>query len=170
MAVEQERGSGCEAGRHGLGVTGIELDQDEALPEGPVAFGFRPELVQEGFLELEDLLDVHAGDAGFGGGGGAVGEDDVLEVVGAGRNDGGALVDLGGVEQVEDREVLDLEDLVHALNRETTLAVEKVGNVSLLESGLLGEPEASEFTCFNSLLEDFSEIVLQALELHLAGV
>ena len=166
MAVEQEGGSGREAGKHGLGVPGIELDQDEALPGGSVTLGFRPELVQEGFLELEDLFDMHAGDAGFGGGCGTVGEYDVLEIVGAGRKDGGAFVDLGGVEEVEDREVLDLQDLVHALNRETTLAVEKVGDVSLFESGLLGEAEASKFTCFNSLLEDFSEIVLQALELH----
>ena len=87
MAVDQERGPGGQAGRHSLGVAGIELDQDEALPVGTGAFGFRLQLVQEGLLELEDVLDVHAGNERLGGGGGGIGEDDVFEFVGAGGND-----------------------------------------------------------------------------------
>ena len=145
MSVDQERGSGRQAGGHGLGITGIELDQDEALPGGTVAFEFRLQLVEEGLLELKDLLHVHAGDAGLGGGDGAAGEDDVIEVVGTGGQDGGALIDLGSIEQVKNGEVLDLEDLVHALDRETALAVQEIGDVGLFESGLLGEAEAGEF-------------------------
>ena len=122
--------------------------------------------MQEGFLEFEDFLHVHADDVGFRGGGGAVGENNVFEFVGTGRQDGGALVDLGGIEQVEDTEVLDVENLVHALDREATLPVQEVGNVGLFESGLLGEAESGEFACLNSLPEDFSEIILQDLELH----
>jgi hypothetical protein len=38
--------------------------------------------------------------------------------------------------------------------------------VGLFESSLLREAQASEFAYFNSVLEDFSEIILQALELH----
>ena len=166
MTVDQERGSGKQAGRHSLGVAGIELDQDEALPVGTGAFGFRLQFVQEGFLEFEDVLHVHAGDEGLGGGGGGIGEDDVFEIVGAGGNHGGALVDLGGIEQVEDGEMLDLEDLVHALNAEAALAVEEVGDVGLFESGLLCQAEAGQLTCFNAIPKDFSEIVLQGLELH----
>ena len=109
---------------------------------------------------------MHAGDAGFGGGGGAVGKDYVFEVVAAWGKDGSSLVDFRGIKQVENGEVLNLEDFVHALDREAALAVEEIGNVSLLESSLLGETEAGEFACFDSLLEDFSEIILQGLELH----
>src|SRR4029077_10788055 len=126
MAVDQERGSGEQAGRHSLGVAGIELDEDEALPVGTVAFGFRLQSVQEGFLELEDVLHMHAGDEGLGGGGGGICEDDVFEIVSAGGNHGGALVDFSGIEQVEDGEVLDLENLVHAIDAEAALAVEEV--------------------------------------------
>src|SRR5579864_1831725 len=166
MAVDQKRGSGEQAGRHSLGVAGIELDQNEALPVGTGAFRFRLQFVKEGFLELEDVLDMHAGDEGLGGGGGGIGEDDVFEIVGAGGNHGGALVDLGGIEQVEDGEMLDLENLVHALNAEAALAVEEIGDVGLFESGLLGQAESRKFTCFNAIPKDFSEIVLQGLELH----
>jgi len=166
MSVDQERGSGGEAGRHGRCVAGILLDQDEALPGGTVAFGFGPELVEEGFLEFQDFLHVHANDQGLSRGGGAVGEDDVFEVVAAGGKNGGALVDFGGIEQVEDGKVLDVQDLVHALDGEAALAIEEVGNVGLFEAGLLGEAESGKFSCLNSLQKDFSEIILQGLELH----
>ena len=100
MAVNQERGSGEQARRHGMGVADIELDQDEALPGRAVAFGFGFQLVEEGFLELQDLVHVDVDDEELGGGGGGIGEDDIFEVVGAGRKDGGALVDFGGIQQV----------------------------------------------------------------------
>ncbi len=166
MAVNQERGSGGEAGRHSLGVARVELDQDEALPVGTGAFDFRLQFVQEGFLELEDGLHVHAGNEGLGGGGGGIGEDDVFEIVGAGGNDGGALVDLGGIEQVEDGEVLDLENLVHTLDAEAAFSIEEIGDVGLFETGLLGKAESGEFTCCDTVAKDFSKIVLQGLELH----
>ena len=56
-----------------------------------------------------------------------------------GGTTGGALVDLGGIEQVEDGEVLDVEDFVHAFDAEAALAVEEIGDVGLFESGLLGK-------------------------------
>ena len=166
MAVDQERGSGNEAGRHGLGVAGVELDQDEALPGGAVAFGFRFQLMQEGFLELEDLLHVHADDERLGGGDGGVSEDYVFEIVGAGGKDGGALVDLGGIEEVEDGEVLDVKHVVHTFDAEAALVVKEIGDVSLFESRLLGEAESGQLTCCDAVGKDFPEIVLQDLELH----
>ena len=166
MPVDQERGSWGEAGGHGLGVAGIQLHQDEALPGGAVALSLGLDPLKEGLLKFEDLLDVHAGDMGLGGSSGAVGEDDIFEVVGAGRKDRGAFVDLSGIKEVEDGEVLDVEDFVHALDGEATLAVEEVGDVGLFESGLLGEAESGELARLNSLPEDFSEIVLQDPELH----
>ena len=47
--------------------------------------------------------------------------------------------------------MLDGEDFVHAFEAETALPVEEIGDVGLFESGLLGEPEAGEFTCFDAL-------------------
>jgi len=166
MAVDQERGSKDEAGRHGRGFAGIEPDQHEAEPGRAVALGFGSQLVQEGLLELEDLLDVHAGDEGLGGSAGGIGKDDVFEGIVGGGQDGGALVDLRGIEEVENGEVLDLEDLVHALDGEAALAVEEIRNVGLFKSRLLGKTESGELSFSNSVQENFAEIVLQGLELH----
>ena len=166
MAVYQERCSGQEAGIHAGGFPGIELDEHEAVPAGAVAVGFGFQLVQEGFLELEDIFDVHGGDERLGGGGGGVGEQNVFKFVAAGRQDGGALVDLGGIEQIEHGEVLRGEDFVHAFEAEAALAVEEVGDVGLLESGLLGEVEAGEFACFDALPEQLAKVILQDFELH----
>ena len=166
MAVDEERGSGLKAGLHGQGLTGIEADEYEALPVGVPGLWVGANPVQEGLLELEDVLDVHACDERFGGGDGAVGEHDVFEVIAAGRQDGSALVDLLGIEEVEYREVLDLEDLIHAFEAESALAVEEVRDVSLFKSSLLGEPESGKFTCFDALPEDFTEVLLQYFELH----
>jgi len=137
MAVYQERGSGGKARGHGLDVGRIEFDQDEALPSGVVALGVGPELVKEGLLELEKFFHVHASDQGLGGGDGGVGQGYVFEVVGTGRQDGGTFIDLGGVEKIENGEVLNLKNLVHAFEAESALAVEEVGDVRLFESGLL---------------------------------
>lgn len=165
MAVDEERGSGGEAGSHGWGVPGSQLDQDEALPGGTFAFSLGPELVKERLLELEDAFHSHADNEGLSGGGG-VGEQDVFEIVGAGRKDRGTLVDFGGIEKVEDGEVLDLEDFVHALDAESAFAVEEVGDMGLFESGLLGETESGQFTCFDAVPKDIPKIILQDFELH----
>jgi len=166
MAVDEQRGSWGKAGGHESGLPGIELNEDETLPAGPVGFGIRVQLVQEGLLELEDFLYMHADDEGLGGGGRGIGEDDVFEVVGAGRQDRGALIDLGGIEQVKDGKMLDLKDFVHAFEAEAAFAVEEIGDVGLLESGLLGQAEAGEFSCCDAVPEDFAEIILQEFELH----
>jgi len=165
MAVEEQQGAGHKSGMHGLGFLGVELDEDKALPGGTVAPGFGTEAAQEALLELIDLLDVHAGDERLCGKGG-VGEDDVVEFVSAGRNDGGAFVDFGGIEQVEDGEVLDLEDFVHAFEAESALAVEEIGDVSLFKSGLLSKFESGQFAGFDALPENVTEILLQHFELH----
>lgn len=166
MAVDQERGSGSEAGRHKRGLVGVELDQDESVPGRSVALGVGTELMKEGLLELEDLLHVHADDEGLGGGGSRIGEDDIFKFVAAGGKDGGTLVDFGGVEEVEDGQMLDLEDFVHAFDAEAALAVEEVGDMGLLESGLLGKTEASKFSCFDTVPEDLAEVILQEFEPH----
>ena len=137
MAVDEQRGSGNEAGMHGKGLAGVELDEDEAVPGGTVAIGFRLEFAQEAFFELEDLDDQIRGDEGVGGGGG-IGEQDVFKLIGARGQDGGTFVDFDGIKQVENGKMLDGQDFVHALEAEAAFSVEEVRDMGLLKSGLLG--------------------------------
>jgi|SRR5579862_2620869 len=165
MAVEEQGGSGQETRKHARGVPGIELDEDKASPVGTIALGFGLELAQERLLEFEDFEDAISGDERANGRR-RFGEQDVLEVVGAGGDNGGTFVDLGGIEQVEDGKMLNGKDFVHALEAQTALAIEKIGDVSLFEAGLLGEAESGKFTALDPFQKNFSEIVLQGLELH----
>jgi hypothetical protein len=174
MAVDQQGGSGHEPRIHGQGFRGIEpgvessveFDQYEALPAGAVAFGIGFQLLQEAFFELENFLDVHAANERVGSGDGGIGEQNVFEFVSGRRQDGGALVDFGGIEQVEHGEMLGGENFVHGFEAEAALAVEEIGDVGLLESGLLGEMQAAEFACFDALPEQLAEIILQGFEFH----
>jgi hypothetical protein len=166
MAVDQERGSGHEAGRHGEGFAGVELDEDEALPAGTAIVGCGLQLAKKALLEFEDIENLAAGDEGLGGGGGGIGEKNILELVRTRRQDGGALVNLGGIEQVEDGEVLDGENFVHAFDAETALSIEEIGDVGLLESGLLRKAKAGQLRRFDTGPQDFSKVILQNLELH----
>jgi len=109
---------------------------------------------------------MHAGDERLGGSGGSVGEHDVFKFVAARRQDGGALVDFGRIEQIEYGETLDGEHFVHAFEAEAALPVEEVGDVGLLESGLLCEPEAGEFAGFDALPQYLAKIILQDFEFH----
>jgi hypothetical protein len=58
------------------------------------------------------------------------------------------------------------KNFVHAFEAEAALAVEEVRDVGLLESGLLGEVEAGEFSGFDALPQDLAKVVLQDFELH----
>ena len=93
-----------------------------------------------------------------------VGDHYAVEFVGAGRDDRGALIDLGGVEQVKHGDVLHGQDLVHAFQAEAALAIEEVGDMGLLEAGLLGEVKAGEIAFVNALPEGFAEVVLKSTE------
>jgi len=141
MAVDQEGCPGCEPWIHGHRFLCIDLDQHETLPAGAIAIGFGLQLVQEGFFELENFFDVHAGDERLGGSSGSVGEQDIFKFVGAGGEDGSTLAHFRRIEQIEDRKMLYGKHLVHAFEAQTTLAVQKIGDVRLLEFGLLGEAQ-----------------------------
>ena len=142
MAVDQERGSRGKARMHCEGFTSIEADQDEALPSGAVGLGFRPDAVKEGLFKFKDVFYVRADDERLGGDDRAIGEEDIFEFAGARRKDRGSFVDFGWVEEIKNRKVLNLEDLVHAFEAESSLTVEEVRDMSLLETGLLGETKA----------------------------
>src|SRR5579872_648728 len=166
MTVDQERGSGAKARMHGQGVAGVELDQDEALPAGAVALGVGPNVMKDCLLEFENLFHMHADDQGLGSGRMRVGESDVFEIVRARGKDGGTLVDFGRIKEVENREVLHMEYLVHAFEAESAFAIKEIGDMSLLESSLLGKVESGQFPGFNAVPKNFTKIFLQNFELH----
>src|ERR1700735_1067164 len=166
MSVDQQGCPGHETGIHAEGLLGIDLDEDEAVPGGAVALGFGTKLAEKGLFELEDFFHVHAGDERLGGSGGGVGEQDIFEFVAAGGDDGGALVDLGRVEKVEDGEVLDEENFVHAFEAKSALLIEEIRDMGLFESGLLGQMEPCQLACLDTVQEDLTKIILQDFEPH----
>jgi len=102
MAVDEQRGTWFEARRHSQDILVVHADQDEAVPVGTVSIGLRLELAKESFPELKDGLDLIGGDDGGGGGDGRGRQQNVFEVVSAGRKDGSTAVDFGGLEQIQD--------------------------------------------------------------------
>ena len=65
--------------------------------------------------------------------------------------------------------MLDGEYFVHTFETEPAFAIEEVGDVSLLESALLGQMAACELPTLDSLQKRLTEVLLQALELHNGG-
>ena len=109
---------------------------------------------------------MHAGDQGLGGGHGAVGQEHVFELVAAGRQDRSPFVDLARIQQVEHGEMLDGEHFVHAFQAEPAFAVEEVGDVRLLEPGLLRQSKSRQVALFDPFPQRFAEIILQHTEFH----
>ena len=151
MAIDEDRGPGKQAGVHAHAFAGVKFDEHKALPLIAIAFGLSAEAAQEVLLEFEDLLHVHVHDQRLVGGDIGGHEQDVLEIIFAGGGDGGALADLVRIEQVEHGEVLDVEHFVHALDAESPLTIEEVGDMSLLEAGLLGEAHAGKAAFVDAL-------------------
>src|ERR1700733_2274045 len=166
MAVDQECGSGKQAGIHAHGFAVVYLDENETLPGLAVAYGLRFELLKKTFLKFQDFFDIHAGDERMSGGHGSIGEEDVLKLVVARGKDGCALVDLGGVEEIQYRKMLDGQNPVHALEAQAALAIEEVGDMSLFEASLLCQTEAGQVAFLNALPKSFAQIVLQNSEFH----
>src|ERR1022692_1758085 len=166
MAVDEERGSGRQAGVHAHAFAAIHLDEHEAFPLLTTAFGLGFQLLKKSFFEFQDFFDVHAGDQGMGGGYGSFREENVLKFVVAGRQDGSALVDFGGIEQIQDREVLHREDAVHAFQAQTALTIQEVGDMGLLKASLLSQKEAGQLAFLDALPKSIAQVVLQHSEFH----
>ncbi len=166
VAIDEKHGTGQKTGIHAHTFAAIGFNEHEPFPASTVAFDFGLELLEKTFLEFQDLLDMHAGEEGMAGGDGAIDDDDVLKFIIAGREDGSALVDFRGVEQIEHREMLDGQDTIHAFKAETALAVQKIGDVSLLEAGLLGQAKSGEIAFLDAFPESIAKIFLQDTELH----
>lgn len=166
MAIDEGCGSGQEAGIHAHALARIDLDHDETLPVTAIAFDLGPQLLKKRFLELDDLLDVHIGEKRMGGGDGTFREQNVLKFVVAGRENGSALVDFGGVQKIKNGEVLNGENAIHAFQAEAALAVQEIGDVGLLESSLLSQAETGQIAILNALPKGVAKVFLEDAKLH----
>ena len=97
-------------------------------------------------------------------------EQDIGKLAIGRRRDAGPLIDFGWVEEIENRKVLDFEQAIHGFDAKAPLAVEEVGNVSLLESSHLGESKTGKTAVLDTSEQFFSQIVLQSLEFHIVSV
>jgi len=151
VAIEEKIRTGQETGIHAHALAGIGFDDDETLPFLAVALDFSLQFLEKSLLEFQDFLDVHAGEQRMSSGDGGAGEEDVLELVVAGRKNGSALVYLGGIEQIENGEMLNGENPVHTLNAEAALTIQEVRNVSLFEASLLSQAETCKIALLDAL-------------------
>ena len=105
---------------------------------------------------------MHGTNLGLRGGDGSVSEQHVLELIIAGRRDGSAAVDLRGIEQVEDGKALGRHNLVHPIETQAAFRVQEIGDMGLLESGLLGQTQTAQFARVNPLPQYLLEIFRKA--------
>lgn len=170
VAIDEYGGSGQKPRVHAHALASVDLDYDEALPVLAIAFNFRSKFFQENLFELYNFSHIHAGDKRLSSGDGSIGQDDVLEFVIAWGQDRCALVDLGRIEEIEDRKVLHRQHAIHAFDAQATLAVEEIGDVSLLESCLLRQTESGQVAFFNASPESVAEIFLKHSEFHAQSI
>ena len=168
MPVDQHRGSWQQARIHTHAVGGIDLDQHKTQPAISRRFQGWAQAAKKALLELENVLDSFVGDDGFTRGNGSLYQQHVLEIVVAGWDDAGPLVDLTGINQVKHRDSLDRQDTVHGLQAKEAFAIEEVGDVGLLEAGLPRQPERGEFPAIDPLQQLAAQIFLQLTEFHAA--
>src|ERR1700722_9208580 len=151
MAIDEKGSAGQKARVHAHAFAAVDSDEHEALPLFAFALDFRFKFLEKAFFEFQDFSYIHARNEGMSGCDGSVGEENVLEIVVAGRNDGGALVDLSGIEQIQNGEMLNRQDSIHAFETKATLAVQEIGDVSLFESGLLSQTAAGQISFIDAI-------------------
>jgi hypothetical protein len=156
VAVDQEGRARQQTGVHAHALAPVHSEQHKTGPAGAIAFDLRPQFANEVPLELEDLLHFRAHQARFGGGDFAFDQHDIFKFIFAGGQDASPLVDFGGVEQVEHRKPLHLQNPVHALQAESTLAIEKIGDMRLPEAGFRSQAQTRQMAAVDALPESLA--------------
>jgi hypothetical protein len=160
MAIEEDGGAREEARIHAHATASVNPNDDKAHPRLAIAFGLGAQAAEEDATKLQEFPDTHAHNEGLSGGHATVDDKDIVELPVARGRDAGSFVDLLGIEQVEDGEVLNLEDLVHPLKAQAALAVQEIGDVGLAEASFFGQSQASQFAVVNTLPKAFAEVFL----------
>jgi hypothetical protein len=58
------------------------------------------------------------------------------------------------------------KDFVHSFEAQAALTIKDVGDMRLLEAGLLSQPKTGETALVDPLPKDFAKVVLQHSEFH----
>src|SRR6185312_3369114 len=165
VAVNEHGGAGQKAGVHAHAIASVGAENDKTLPVIPVSFHFRAKFAQKALLEFQNIFHLHAQNQRLYGDT-ALDQQDIFKIIFTGRSDACALVDFRGIDEVEYGKALDVEHFVHALDTQPAFTVEKIGNVGLLESGLLRELQAGKTAFINPLGERLAQVFLKVLEFH----
>jgi hypothetical protein len=62
--------------------------------------------------------------------------------------------------------MLDGEDPIHPLQTQAAFAIQEIGDMGLLETGLLSQTKAGQVAFINALPEGIAQVVLQHSEFH----
>src|SRR5260370_39114068 len=81
-------------------------------------------------------------------------------------NYGGALAGLAGIEKVQHRKMLHGKVSVHSFQAQAALTIKEVGDMRLLEAGLLSQPQTGKTALVDPLPKGFAKVVLQNAEFH----
>ena len=155
-----------DAGLHGQSVGGIHFEQDKANPVLTRAGHIGAEAAKEALPDLPNLLHRGASDDGLVDGGRRLDPQNAGVSAFRGQGDGGAAIDFGRIDKVEDVQFKDLENAVHGLDAESAAAVEEVGDVGLAKAGFFGQSNAGQPARANSAGNNRAENVLQRYEVH----
>lgn len=163
VTVDDDDRSLGEEGGHGGGLVGVDADGDEAMPVF-AGGGGAGAIFEEARGGEGDAFDDGGGrDFGLLDGDGRGDEGDGLGGV-CGWGSGGG--EMEG-EDLLDGEFLCGEDAVEAFEGEGSFAIEEVGDVGLLEAGLLGKTSSGEGTGFDAADEFQPQEFLEVGEVHL---
>src|SRR5439155_19084160 len=155
---------GKQARIHAHAFARIGSEENETLPAVAVADHLGTEHAQKRLLKLEDLLHIHAHKKWFAGSYTAFHQQDVFEFIVGRRENAGTLVDFVGIDQVENGKMLHVQHFIHAFQAQAALAIEKIGDMRLLEPRLLGKAESGQVTLIDTIPESFAQIFLKGAE------
>jgi len=166
MAINEDGCTWNSSGEHAVAFACVEANENEPLPLLTRALQFRAKSAEERLLEFENVFHGFVGEKRLLSSNGRIHQYHILEVIFTGRKNAGTLINFRGVEKIEDRKMLDGQHFIHAFEAQAALAIEEVGNMSLLEAGLSGELEAGQIARFNALPQSLAQIFLQRAEFH----
>jgi len=66
--------------------------------------------------------------------------------------------------------MLHLENFVHTLEAQAPFVIEEIGNMSLSETGLRGQAQASQLALSDALPQGFAKIILESFEFHVQSL
>ena len=171
VTVDDDDGTWGQKRLHRGGLLDIGADGDEALPVGAFAGGSGAVAVERRGRDGQGFDDRGGADTGIVHGDGCGDDGNCFDGV-SGHGDCGRCGRGRETKREEliNRDALGEQNAVEAFEGQRAPAVEEVGNMRLLEVGLLGEAAASERAAFDPLEEFLPDEFMEFVEVHRFGV